>query len=160
MQILRGIEKWLSYNQYVQPTAEIFEASPWHVFYVSGSFLQVNATGLAQHLFPWANLQEGGTSEAEAMAFLKMLLMGRKDQLTTSLYATIELRGSEQFPCVIAWWSCCTTSSMCKVQWVILTCTNLRTGGDLCKWNQLLMFMFAARGGTVLILACDPDNFQ
>ena len=48
---------------------------------------------------------------------------------------------------------------MCKVQWVILTCTNLRTGGDLCKWNQLLMFMFAARGGTVLILACDPDNF-
>ena len=53
------------------------------MFYVSGSFLQVNATGLAQHLFPWANLQEGGTSEAEAMAFLKMLLLGRKDQLTT-----------------------------------------------------------------------------
>ena len=172
MQILGGIEKWLSYKQYVQPAAENFEASPWHVFYVSGSFLQVNATGLAQHLFPWANLQEGGTSEAEAMAFLKMLLLGRKDQLTTlcsvmlycsggstSLYAAIELHGSEQFPCVIAWWSFCTTNSMCKVQWVILTCTNLRTGGDLCKWKQLLMFMFAARGGTVLILACDPNNF-
>lgn len=81
----------------VQLATEIFEASLWHVCYVPESSLQVNATSLARHLFPWANLQEGGTSGAEAMAFLRLLLHGRKFQFAT-LYAGRSSRsGSDQF---------------------------------------------------------------
>lgn len=90
-QVHEGVEKWWTFIQYVQPVHAIMQASLVYVNSVLGISVQVNATCLVQHLSPGgfatrfdgADLQECSTTEAEAIAFLEMLLSGRKFQLAT-----------------------------------------------------------------------------